>query len=148
MRERRGRRSGYTLIEILVVLAIVSIVAVIAAIALTNAMDKVRQRETMADMRAVAAAIQEYVSDHGAPPPANGAFAELIGVLSLGDPDSLPLTDHWGHGYRYLTDDRGSYSLESFGKDGVPGADVTLGTRFEFDLDIVLSDGHFVAAPE
>ena len=104
----------------------VSIVAVIAAIALTNAMDKARQRETMADMRAVAAAIQDYVSDHGAPPPANGAFAELIGVLSPGDPDSLPLTDHWGHGYRSGTDGRGSYSLESFGRDGVPGADVTL----------------------
>jgi len=142
------RASGYTLVEVLVVVVIVAVVALIATFSLMHALDKARQRATMADLRAIASAIEAYAQDHGAPPAASGSFDDLVRRLTPQYAGDLPTHDHWGHALRYASAGRAGYTLESFGKDGVPGDDVTLGTRFDFDLDIVLANGQFVAAPE
>ena len=59
----------------------------------------------------------------------------------------LPVKDHWLNTLSYTTS--GShYTVESFGKDGIDGADLGAGDRFDYSLDIVLADGMFAATPE
>ena len=41
-----------------------------------------------------------------------------------------------------------AYTLESFGKDGIDGANMTYATRNDFYLDMVIRDGLFIASPE
>ena len=141
------RQTGFTLVEVLVVVVILSIVAAIAVIAVSNALDTARQRATMADMRSLASAIESYMVDNDTAPLATGSVQALIGTLTPRYATSLPLEDHWDHEYSYVANGQ-SYTVESFGKDGSDGADVSLATRFDFSLDIVFTDGRFVAAPQ
>jgi len=144
--------AGFTLIEILVVSLVGSIVASIAFISLVNAVDMARQRDTMADMRELADAIERYRSETGALPQGSGDLMALIpdaGNLRAAGDDGRPgLRDHWMNDYRYAVDPSGGYTIESFGKDGIDGPNITLASRFDFDQDIVLVNGSFVAAPE
>jgi type II secretory pathway pseudopilin PulG len=111
-------------------------------------MDKARQRATMADMRILSKAIEAYREDSSAIPTDDGGITALVTVLSPDDSLLLPTRDHWSHTYTYVSDGAGNYTIESHGKDGADGPNITLGSRFDFDLDIVLSNGVFVAAPE
>ena len=149
MRARPDRReSGFTIVELLVVVVIVGIVASIALIALMNALDKARQRATMADMRTISKAIETYMVDNNLPPSAAGGVDELVAALTPYHSTVLPTRDHWRNAYQFSSDSAGNYTIESLGKDGVDGADITLSSRFDFELDIVLANGVFVAAPE
>ncbi len=145
----RSSQTGFTLIELLVVIVIIGIVAAVAIVALMNALDKARQRGTMADMRTLGRSIETYMVDHGMPPSDAGGLAGLTTVLIPYQTNVVPTRDHWKHPYDYSSDVAGvSYSIISFGKDGVDGVDISYATRFDFNLDIVLSDGLFLAAPE
>jgi len=150
MRSRSlDRQAGFTLIELLVVILIISIVASIALVALMNALDKARQRATMADMRTVSKAIEAYFVDHGHPPSDAGGAPGLGPVLIPYQTSVLPMRDRWTHVFEYTADPpTGLYSIASFGKDGIDGADISYTARFDFDLDIVLANGIFVSAPE
>jgi general secretion pathway protein G len=140
-----SRARGFTLIELLIVVAVIGIVAALSVVALANALDKAKQRATMADMRSIGRAIEAYHVDHGMLP--NGNIAALPPVLTPYQINVVPTNDHWGHEYDYSSNGV-TYSLQSGGKDGVDGADITLATRFDFNRDIVISDGQFIAAPE
>ena len=137
---------GFTMVELLVATVILGVLAAIAVVSLMSGFEKARQRATMADMRSIAGAIGSYEVDNNTTP-AGATIADLAGALVPRYISALPTADHWTHPLAYESDGTG-YSLESFGKDGVPGADISLSTRFDFDLDIVLVDGAFVAAPE
>ena len=146
---RRRQQSGFTLIELLVVVLIIAIVASIGLIALMNALDKARQRGTMADMRTVSKAIEAYSIDHGQPPDDAGGMLALAPVLIPYQTSVVPVKDRWLHQMTYLSDPpTGMYSLTSFGKDGIDGADISYTLRFDFDLDIVLANGLVVSSPE
>lgn len=144
---RTHPQSGFTVVEILVVILILVIVTTLAGIGLIHAMDKARQRDTMADMRRLATAIDLYMAEHRGPPPAED-LAELVELLGADHRPALPQRDQWGHAFRYTYEDSGGYSIESPGKGGVFGSDIALSTRFDFELDIVMIDGGFVASPE
>lgn len=148
MPTQRSSDSGFTLLELLVVVAILGIVAAIGLTALQNALDKSRQRATMSDMRTIAHAVEVYAIDLGHVPAASGSFAALMSDLVPYHTSVLPEHDHWGHTYGYESDGASEYSIISFGKDGTDGADITPATKFEFDRDLVLSNGVFVAAVE
>src|SRR2546428_13479279 len=60
----RLNRSGFTLIELLIVVAIIGIIAAIAIPNLLNAIDRGKQKRTMADIRSVGTAVEEYVLDN------------------------------------------------------------------------------------
>jgi type II secretory pathway pseudopilin PulG len=121
-----------TIVEILVALVMISVLAGIGFVSMGSALDRAKQRSTMADMRVIARAVEAYSVDT--------------------DPrwtDVLPTEDHWGHSIQYYADATGSnYTLVSFGKDGLDGADHEIGAEFDYDADLVLFNGVFTAAPE
>ena len=56
--------KGFTLIELLIVVAIIGIIAAIAIPNLLNAIDRGKQKRTMADLRSMGTAIEEYSIDN------------------------------------------------------------------------------------
>jgi general secretion pathway protein G len=144
----RSREQGFTLVEVLVVVAIIGIVAAIALVALGNALEKGRQKATMADMRTVSRALELYRVDNGFLPDSSGGLPPLVAVLIPYQTSIVPTMDHWHHTYMYTSDASGSFSLESYGKDGIDGTNITIASRFNFDEDIIISNGLFTASPE
>jgi len=129
---------------------ILVVLAVIAAIAITNLMgayDRAKQGATVADMRSIASAIEAYSVDNASPPLVTGSFSDLVATLRLYQHSGIPVEDHWGHRYQYTANGT-TYSVTSFGKDGVDGPDLTWSTRNEFQRDIIVTNGVFVAGPE
>ena len=57
------KQKGFTLIELLIVVAIIGIIAAIAIPNLLNAINRGRQKRTMADMRSIATAVESYEVD-------------------------------------------------------------------------------------
>ena len=145
---RTNRDEGFTLVELLVVVAIIGIVAAIAIVALGNALDKSKQKATMADMRTVSKAIELYRVDHGFLPDAAGGLPPLVAVLIPYQTSVVPVADHWNNTLLYSNDVNGNYSIECTGKDGIDGTNISTATRFNFDEDIVISNGLFSASPE
>jgi general secretion pathway protein G len=141
------RASGFTLIELLVAVAIIGLLAAIAMVAFGAALDRAKQRATMADMRTLARALEAYDVDHGRFPDDSGGVTALEPLLIPYQVNVVPTHDSWGWAYSYDAV-LNSYTLESFGKDGVDGTDVSKATRDVFEHDIVLADGRFVASPE
>jgi general secretion pathway protein G len=148
MSRQRSKEAGFTLIELLVVVLIIGIVAAIALIAYMDALDRAKQRSTMADMRSVARALEAYLVDNHLVPDSSGGIASLTSMLIPYQINVVPVNDHWGHTYEFTSNAYDLYTIESFGKDGADGADMSYATRNDFSLDIVISNGLFVAAPE
>ena len=57
------RQKGFTLIELLIVVAIIGIIAAIAIPNLLNAINRSRQKRTMADMRTIGTGTEAYAVD-------------------------------------------------------------------------------------
>lgn len=144
----RSAESGFTLIEVLVVTVILGILVAIVIVSVLNAFERAKQRATMADMRTISKALEAYSTDTGRYPVSGSTMAQLSSMLIPYQTSVMPVEDHWRHLYVYTTDNVNNYSIESFGKDGVDGADISYANRFSFDLDLVLSNGTFTASPE
>jgi general secretion pathway protein G len=140
--------SGFSLVEVLIVVAIIGVLMSIAITSLADAFDRTKQRATMSDMRTISKALEIYKADTGHYPANGQTMGQLVLILIPYQTSVLPSEDAWKHGYTYATDNVDSYSIASYGKDGVDGLDVSYSTRFEFDRDIILSNGLFVASPE
>ena len=137
---------GFTLVELLIVVAIIGIIAAIAIPNLLNAVDKGKQKRTMADMRTIAIGIEVYHIDKGFLPTASD-MVSLRSILIPYQASVVPMVDRWGHFFSY-SQDGVNYTIESFGKDGADGPEVTYTTRANTNLDIQLSNGLFLFAPE
>lgn len=143
----RSSRRGFTLIELLIVTAIIGILAAISVPALTTAIQKARQRATMSDMRTLANALQMYAMDARFYP-LTMTMDQLQPLLVPFVTQTFPRSDAWKNLYDYASDGASYYTFESYGADGLPGADITLATRFDFNRDIVFANGVFAASPD
>ena len=144
----KSQSKGFTLVELLVVVAIIGIIAAIAIPALQAALDKSKQRATMADMRGISSGIQLYEIDESIYPADGTPSAILMTLLIPHVKNLLPSRDAWHHDYGYHSDSKSWYSLESFGRDGIDGVDITIATKYQFDLDLIYATGRFSNSPD
>lgn len=140
--------------------AIAGIVAAIVIPNFVDAVEKAKQKRTVADIRFVGTTWMAYATDHfddGAAdlPVGDLPFERLEALLVPEYAVELPTTDGWGHPLAFRIVSSGTSGLaaleiQSPGRDGVlepPPAGDSPFPAISYDRDIVWRDGQFVAYP-
>src|SRR6478672_6949093 len=78
----KRNRKGFTLIELLIVVAIIGIIVAIAIPNLLNAVQRAKQKRTMADIRSIGTAAEAYAIDYNRYPPAAAGYPSGLSVGS------------------------------------------------------------------
>ncbi|HLF56159.1 MAG TPA: prepilin-type N-terminal cleavage/methylation domain-containing protein [Thermoanaerobaculia bacterium] len=170
----RNRQRGFTLIELLIVVAIIGIIAAILIPNLIDALQKAKQKRTMADMRNVGTAMFSFITDAASAGAAGAktwdpsAYATMpyTDVLSTLYPTEtffymkeVPAKDGWKNSYQYGFEASGNvlapniFAIVSGGNDGSvtawPSTALTVGpfTPTDYGQDLVWADGFFVRWP-
>src|SRR5262249_25898952 len=141
---------GFTLIELLIVVAIIGIIAAIAIPNLLNAIDRGKQKRTMADMRSIGTAIESYAVDNNFYPK-NMTAPGAAGVSTYVSPiyiKTVPTTDGWNNAWVIDSTATGTnYTIRSTAKDGTASA-LTGGQTSDFNCDIIFASGQFFQWPQ
>ncbi len=142
--------KGFTLIELLIVVAIIGIIAAIAIPNLLNAIDRGKQKRTMADMRSVGTAIESYAVDNNFYPKGM-SNVDAAGVMAHVSPiyiKTVPTTDGWSNAWDIDSDSNGTeYTVTSIAKDATAGTNGG-GITGDFECDIVFAGGQFYQWPQ
>lgn len=164
MRKYRREERGFTLIELLIVVAIIGLLAAIGVWNYLIALDRGKQKRTIADIRTVAAAWEQRAADTQSYNASGAAFtfpanevslAELTGAIAPTYVRNIPRQDGWGNDLQFGLDvpfagaARGTiYAVRSGGRDGTFQPTYESAATTSFDCDIVYSNSAFVVYPE
>lgn len=171
MRRATGGEKGFTLIELLIVIAIIGLIAAMLIPNLLDAMQKTKQKRTIADMRITGTALFSWLTDEvGAA--AAGQVNSNVDLASYGTQKSMavmesilvptylqvvPPRDGWKFTYEYYvkTEDvhaRQVMLIRSRGRDNVASSTgsytVTSFDPTDYDQDVVWADGFMVRWPQ
>ncbi len=144
MRLRRSQ-AGFTLIELLVTVVVIGIISAIVIPQLLGALNRSRQKRTMADIRTVGTGVESYAVDHSAYPVA-ADIASLSAILRPAFIGTVPELDGWGRSVIVDATATG-YTIGSGGRDG-GGLNWVGGPTINLDDAIIFSEGRFVQWPE
>ncbi len=144
------------IIAIIAVVGFVGIffIGIIAAIAIPNllsAVNRGRQKRSMADIRTLGTALEAYAVDNNSYPPDITSAEELESLLCPMYLAGLPARDGWNEPFGISTaSDGSSYQIISYGSDLAPGPDTGQYEEgfSDFDLDIIYQNGYFVQYPQ
>ena len=144
------KQKGFTLIELLIVVAIIGIIAAIAIPNLLNAIDRGKQKRTMADMRSIGTAIESYAIDNNFYPQGMSSVG-ASGVSAFVSPiyiATVPTTDGWANPWDIDSTSNGTeYTITSVAKDATVGTNGG-GATGDFGCDIVFTAGQFYQWPQ
>ncbi len=168
---RRDRSNGFTLIELLIVIAIIGIIAAMLIPNLLDAMQKAKQKRTVAEIKIVGTGLMSWLTDQTGAAAAGSTTTTSAVMMSDYTPitatvlqtvlepnyvGQLPRLDGWKHPYDYYLNvadptNKHVMAIRSGGLDGVAtGETYTYGSFFptDYSQDIVWTDGFFVRWPE
>jgi prepilin-type N-terminal cleavage/methylation domain-containing protein len=162
-------QTGFTLIELLIVIAIIGILAGILIPNLLDAMEKAKQKRTVADMRITGTAMFAWLSDEVGAAAAGAAVTQVdmgqYKAIALDDLrelmipqyiEAIPVLDGWKHSYHYFLDptnplNQQVMAIGSGGRDNSAVAGTYTVAGFDptdYDQDILWADGFFVRWPQ
>ena len=137
--------KGFTLIELLIVVAIIGIIAAIAIPNLLNAIDRGKQKRTMADMRSLGTAVESYAVDNNVYPVVSDA-ASLKTIIETGAYiKNMPTADGWNNTFQVASITT-QYTISSNGKDNT-ATTCANGQTVLFADDICFINGQFLRYP-
>ena len=168
-RRLANAQTGFTLIELLIVIAIIGILAAMIIPNLLDAMQKAKQKRTVADERIVGTAMFAWVTDEVGAAAAGGVATNvdlaLYPTIDLDDLrtllvpvyiEAVPVLDGWKRPYGYYCNvadphARHVLAIASTGADGTSaGSTYNVGgfDPTDYDQDIVWTDGYFARWPQ
>jgi prepilin-type N-terminal cleavage/methylation domain-containing protein len=168
LKRLRNRQRGFTLIELLIVVAIIGIIAALLIPNFLDALQKAKQKRTVADVRNTGTAMFSWLTDQVGAAAAGSAstvtitdykkitHADLKSELVSTYLQEVPALDGWKFDYEFYLNTANPLApkvmaIRSFGRNTkAEGATYSV-TNFDptdYDQDIVWADGFMVRWPE
>ncbi|MES0341904.1 MAG: prepilin-type N-terminal cleavage/methylation domain-containing protein, partial [Candidatus Humimicrobiaceae bacterium] len=117
-RHLHKKEKGFTLVELMVVIIILAVLTGIAIPSYLALRNRARIQATRSEMQNVATALEMYAADNDTYP---AAATWNTDIQTGGYMNPVPAVDAWEVGLVFVLVSSSSYSLTSFGPDGVVG---------------------------